>query len=204
MVVPIHASENALPEVLNHLGFANVTEVDVETFPAGIYNITLYAEFAGYHNENELSYYEVGNTSYILIFAGPEGGSGNLSSPLSKTIFAFDQFGFSLLTPDDYRYFSENTLNVDGQQHMKVYKNLDDPTLFLIGFEDMYEGGDMDFDDLVFSLEFQSPRQVIPEVPLGTILSLLGMLIALICFARFKHANRKKGKSAGDISSIMD
>ena len=55
----VNASEPSLPSILNNLGFTNIALTDTETFSQGMYNITLYAEFAGYHAQNELSYYAV-------------------------------------------------------------------------------------------------------------------------------------------------
>jgi hypothetical protein len=152
-VVQVHASEPSLIEIFNYLGFTNVSETSVEIFSAGTYNITLYAEFAGYCDENELSYYEVGTSIFNVIFTGPEGGSGYLSPPATKTFTADYQFGLSMLSPGPYRYFTETSENSDGEQHAKVYRNLDDPNMFLIGFENQYGAGDRDYNDLVFSLE---------------------------------------------------
>ena len=148
-----YASEPSLIEIFNYFGFTNVTETTVETFPAGMYNVTLYAEFAGYSDENELSYYELGTSVFNVIFTGPEGGSGYLSPPINKTFAAGYQFGLSMLSPGPHRYFTETYKNPDGEQHAKVYKNLDDSNMFLIGFENYYGGGDRDYNDLVFSLE---------------------------------------------------
>lgn len=47
--------EPSLINILNTLGFTNVAETTVETFVAGRYEITLYAEYAGYRHENTLS-----------------------------------------------------------------------------------------------------------------------------------------------------
>lgn len=58
-----------------------------------------------------------------------------------------------MLSPGPHRYFTETSKNPDGEQHAKVYKNLDAPNMFLIGFENFYEGGDRDYNDMVFSLE---------------------------------------------------
>jgi len=186
-ITPAQASEPPNTEIFDHLGFANVTEVDVETFPAGMYNITLYAEFAGYCDENELSYYEVGTSTHNLIFAGPEGGFEYLSPPATKTIMAGSQFGLSIRTPENYTYLTEKNLNPDEQQHFRVYKSLDDPSMFLVGFEDLYEGGDKDYQDMVFSLKIQPPQPRIPEVPFGTIVILLAMFVAFLGFVGFKR-----------------
>ena len=188
-IVPVRASEPVLGEVLSHLGFTNVEEVAASnvTFPAGTYKVTLYAEFAAYNDRNNLSYYEVGGNVYSLIFDGPEGGFGYLSSPITKTIEVGNRFGLSMCTPENHRYFTENSLNPDGQNHSKVYLNKDNPTMYLIGFENLYGAGDRDYQDMVLALQLQIPQKVIPEVPLGTILSMASMIIAMFGFVAFKR-----------------
>jgi len=156
-VVSVHASEPSLIEVFNYLGFPRVAKTAVETFPAGTYNVTLYAEFAAYYNENELSYYEVSTKTFNLIFTGPEGGSGYISPPITKPFMADYRFGLSLLSCG-YRYFTETSRNPDGEQHAKIYRNLDDPNMFLIGFDERTycDGtGDRDYNDMIFSLQLQ-------------------------------------------------
>lgn len=191
MVIPVHAAEPSLTTVFNHLGFTNVAISNVETFPAGLYEITLYAEFAGYHESNQLSYYKVGTNTYNLIFDGPEGGFGYLSPPITKTITVDSQFGFSMYTPEHHRYFTENGHNPDGKIHAKVYENLNDPGMFLIGFENLYGTGDRDYQDFVFSVKLRTPQNVIPEVPFGTILGFLSMFMAFLGFVGFKRLRHR-------------
>jgi PKD repeat protein len=148
------ASEPSPTEIFNFLGFTNVTETTVETFPSGKYNITLYAEFAAYHNENELSHYKLNTSIFNVIFTGPEGGSGYVNPPVTKIFVTSCEFGISMLAPD-HRYFTETSKNPDGEQHAKVYRNLDDPSMFLVGFENLYGAGDRDYNDMVFSLKLQ-------------------------------------------------
>lgn len=137
---------------------------------AGIYDITLYAEFAGYHETNELSYYEVGTSVYNLLFAGSEGGFEYLSPPITRTVTIEQNFGLLMFVArENHRYFTENTLNADGENHSRVYQNLNDPTMFLIGFENLYGASDRDYQDLVFSVKLKTPSQVVPEAPFGTI-----------------------------------
>ena len=188
-IVPVKASEPKLDEVLSHLGFTNIEEVAMQnvTFPAGVYKVTLYAEFAGYNEKNNLSYYEVGGNVYSLIFDGPEGGFGYLSPPITKTIKVDSRFGLSMCTPENHRYFTENSLNPDGQNHSRVYLNKDNPTMYLIGFENLYGAGDRDYQDMVLALQLQIPQNVVPEVPLGTILSMASMIIAMLGFVAFKR-----------------
>jgi hypothetical protein len=193
MIVSASTSEPSLMVIFDHLGFNNVVVTDVETFPAGLYEITLYAEFAGYCDENELSYYNLTNVSELsVIFEGPEGGFTYLDPPITKMVNFDSQFGLSMLTPEDHRYFTENSRNPDGQNHSVIYENLDDPTMYLIGFENLYGLGDRDYQDLVFSLKPYIPRHVVPEIPFGVIAGLLTMLAALISFAGFKRFHFKK------------
>ena len=153
-VAPVHAEEPTLMTIFSDLGFTNINLTDVETFYAGTYNITLYAEFAGWHNINELSYYELSDQyNYIVIFSGPEGGSGYIVPPINKSFTADDEFGLSMLSNYGRRYFTQNSRNGDGKIHSVVYENLDDPGMYLIGFENTWGGGDEDYNDMVFSLK---------------------------------------------------
>jgi|GEM_PF-4926390 hypothetical protein len=47
--------------------------------------------------------------------------------------------------------------------------------------------GDKDYRDMVLALQLQIPQNVIPEVPLGAILSMAGMIIAMFSFVAFKR-----------------
>ena len=152
----VAASEPSLYSILNDLGFTNTTLTDVQTFPPGTYNITLIAEFANYHAQNELSYYIAGTDDYQTIFAGPEGATGSsggfIVPPISKYFDCDTQFGISMLSLD-HRYFTEHNLNPDYPEiHSKVYADLDNPDTYLIGFENCFGGYDRDYNDMVFSL----------------------------------------------------
>jgi len=167
-------SESNLPVILNDLGFTNIALADVETFSPGMYNITLYAEFAGYNAQNELSYYAVETSDFQTIFTGPEGATGPLGGYVVPPVFKYfesdTQFGISMLTPY-YRYFTEHERNPDyPEQHAQVYVNLDAPSMFLIGFENKFGGFDRDYNDMVFSLVLVSPPEIVsvvrsPETP---------------------------------------
>lgn len=185
----VEAGEPALIGVLNNLGFTNIVEITQETFPPGKYVITLYGEFAGYHEHNELSRYEVGTSDYILLFAGSEGDFGYLSPPITKTFVADHEFGLSFLSPEA-RYFTEHSKNPDYPiTHAIVFKNLDDPNMFLIGFENLLGGGDKDYQDMVISLKLDTQPSV-PEFGFETpVISLFSMVAYL---AVRKRISRKK------------
>lgn len=158
IIAPAYAEPNLI-DILNNLGFTNIIETNFETFPPGKYNITLYAEFANYHGENELTYYEANTSNFTPIFTGPEGGSGYVS-PITKEFTANYKLGFSLSRINIYpfRYFTENSRNPNKTQYAKVYRNLDEPSMFLIGFDERTycDGtGDNDYNDMVFSIQLQ-------------------------------------------------
>jgi PKD repeat protein len=166
LVVSVYAAtgEPTLDDIFSNLGFTNVALVNVETFPAGFYETSLLAEFAGYHAKNVLSYYPVETTNYYTIFSGPEGATGSVGgyvSPIvTKTFMANSQFGFSMMAPE-YRYFTEHWKNPDYPEiHAQVYANLDVPGMYLIGFENFYGGYSRDYNDMVFS----AIRYAIPEI----------------------------------------
>ena len=147
-------AEESLETILATLGFTNVAESSVETFPAGFYEAILYAEIAGYSDTNELSYYPVNTSDFHIIFSGPEGGSGYITPPLNKTFSSDAAFGLSMYVPiEGHRYYTEFLRNPDGQNHSKIYVNLDEPDMYLIGFENLYGLGDRDYNDMVFSIQ---------------------------------------------------
>jgi len=153
----VKAEEPTLATILNTLGFTNIKESTIETFTPGTYNITLYAEFAFYHLLNELSWYVVGTAEYNLLFYGLEGNFGYVDPPIVKSFTANSTFGLSFLSPEA-RYFTETNKNPDGIKHAQIYINLDDPDMYLIGFENKLGGGDKDHNDMVVSLELIAPR----------------------------------------------
>lgn len=155
-IQPAKGEEPTLITILHTLGFVNIAESTAETFPAGTYKVTLYAEFAAYHASNELSWYIVGTSIYNLIFSGSEGNFGYVSPPLEKSFTADNEFGLSFLSPEA-RYFTEAARNPDGIKHALIFVNLDNPAMLLIGFENTLGGGDRDYQDMVISLELVTP-----------------------------------------------
>ena len=172
----VFADEPGHETILNDLGFTNISPSDIETFPSGIYQATLLAEFAGYHYTNVLSYYPVETNDYQTIFTGPEGATGNLGGyvdpPVSKIFEVDTQFGLCLLyIPAPHRYFTEHWRNPDyPKQHTTIYVNLASPNMYLICWEDLFRVGDSDYNDMVFSLEQIFPPEIVsvirsPETP---------------------------------------
>ena len=169
----VYAAEPSLASLLNELGFTNIAPSDIETFPSGIYHVTLFAEFGSYNDINVLSYYPVETSDFQTIFTGAEGATGAeggyVIPPLSKMFEVDSQFALSILA--SYRYFTEYWRNPDyPEQHARIYVNLDSPTMLLICFEDYLGGLDHDYNDMVVSLEQIFPPEIVsvtrsPETP---------------------------------------
>jgi hypothetical protein len=157
-----YAAEPSLEECLNYEGFTYTGPISTETFPAGTYNVTMYAEWAGYYYQNELYWYPVGGdiSPSTLIFTGPQGAQGDMGyvdPPISQTFTSGTQFGLSLKSPDSQSpFYTETSKNSDGQKHAKIYVSTTDPNLYYIGFENMGAASgwtDWDYNDMVVSLQ---------------------------------------------------
>jgi len=163
----VNISEPNLVTILNELGFTNVENSTTETFGPGVYEVRLYAEFAGYHESNNLSWYSIGTNNYNLIFSGEDGGFGYIDPPITKTFTANTEFGLSFCSPEA-RYFTETSKNPDSLKHAQVYVNLDNPDMYLIGFENQLGvEADRDFNDMVISLEIVNRPPNTPSRPSG-------------------------------------
>jgi len=161
---PVRAAGPYLTEVLNTLGFSNVANSTVETFPPGTYNITLYAEFTQYLNSNVLSIYPVGTYyNFTTILLASEGVNGYLSPPLTETFTVDYQFGLSLSRTADppFTYYTESARNPSGIKYAMVEDNLNVPSMFLIGFSESDYFEVMNYSAMVFSLQLQNYLTVV-------------------------------------------
>jgi hypothetical protein len=134
-------------------------------------------ELAGFANSNFFGIYDVTNPSTRLtIFTGPNGAgslgylyldggtdycAGNFASTSCAT-FGSDRFGFFLTTPQGHTFFSQTLLNGDGFDHMVAFQGGGAGTIntrtwlpneFILAWEDLYGGGDKDYDDFAVMVE---------------------------------------------------
>jgi hypothetical protein len=162
-----------------------LTDVDGNQDDAIVY---LMYEYAGFANENSFGIYGYtydGGGATILnnkleLFSGTE-------SPLSSMTLAFDvangnvkkatdsswiniggiSFGFYITTPQGHTYYSHTSLNnEDNFDHMLIF-NTSDNTMgsilgsdVIIGIEDLFGGGDKDYNDMVVGVTDVTP---VPE-----------------------------------------
>ena len=164
----------------------------------GIASALIMFEFAGYADQNTFGIYDVSDpTKKLTLFNGPDSAgaqrilslssgnefcSGTFASHSCQT-FSSDVFGFYLSTPQSKTYYSESGKNVDGVDHMVAFQGGDGrgtlngrPWLaneFVLTWEDLYGGGDRDYNDFAVVVESISS---VPE-PTGLALFGAGLLI---------------------------
>ncbi len=162
-------AEPSLVTILSTLGYNNIALSTAQTFPAGTYEARLLAEYAAYHETNEFSYYPVSTSNFTLLYSGPEGNYGYVTPPVIKTFSSDTTFGCSMyVAAENHRYYTQTSRNPDGRQHAKVYRNLDVPGMYFIGFENIYGSpADRDFQDMVVSIAPLQHYLTVQTQPLG-------------------------------------
>lgn len=93
-------------------------------------------------------------------------------------------------------YFTDMALNADGIEHFVVLATPDSPYL-LIGAEDLYGGGDEDYNDVVVALDIgktNTKKLISNAVPLpGPVAALLGPAVLGVLLARKRARRREEG-----------
>ena len=175
----------------------------------GVGSATIIVELAGFASSNKFGIYS--GSDYVELFAGSAAAgdkallhisadgsvfTGTLFGGVSDTgtDFAANQFGFYLNSLQGI-FHSETDKNADGVDHMLAYQGIGEEVIvpggiagpwasneYILGFEDLYGGGDLDYADFVVMIESISP---IPEPGLA---ALLGVgLVGLGLSRRRKH-----------------
>ena len=163
--------EPTLQEILDSLGY----DIDVENdkLPteiweviSGQYSEVMLAEVAGYSDQTASGWYVAGSPDdTTVIFTGesvpPDTAYFYITGCDSNGLFIAPFAGGGKC---DYVYYTEPDLNPDQLDHAWVFCSKKRPNEFVIAWEDVINGGDFDYNDLV--LVYQMPnRTPVLEVP---------------------------------------
>ena len=171
---------------------------------------TMIIEVAGNSGVNTFGIYDYADTSNrVELFGGAAttGTSSLLRMFADGTVevnfggapgglFSSTTFGFYLSAPDGV-FYSDTTNNSDGTDHMLAYQGTNTDTVqigglapglwtnneYILAWEDLFGGGDMDYQDMVLMVESVKP---VPEP--ATILLLGGGLLGLAYTKRRRRA----------------
>lgn len=140
-------TEPTLQEWFDANGYAinaSKDELGVETFEAGHYQIEILAEIAGYASSNNLSWYPISTAELHQIFSGVN------STGDTAFFVATATFGLALGSPAGL-FCTEVYRNPDNFDHAFVFANPNPPGGYIIVWEDLWEGGDKDYQDMILA-----------------------------------------------------
>jgi len=118
------------------------------------------AEISGFNNS--MGYANTDGTGQTIVLAEGQTGWQSISAAPNPFVFFLD-------TGQGNQWFSDTSLNSDSLDHMLAFVYNDDPSKFILFWDDQTGGGARDFNDFVARVNFV---QTVPEP--GT-LALLGL-----------------------------
>jgi hypothetical protein len=110
------------------------------------------------------------------------GGTAGILDAFDTSASIGGTFGFYLSTPVGNTFYTHTNLNADGVDHAAIYNTLSFNGGVIVAWEDLYGGGDMDFNDMVIGVSDVAP------VSEPATFALLGLGLAGLGFARRKQA----------------
>jgi hypothetical protein len=155
-------TEPSLQFLLDSLGYnidvAN-DELGIEVFCGvpGLNTATMTIEVAGSAVLSTSGYYAAGDTSVFYQLFGPANVPGD---SVQFTFSVIDSVGFYMkpnLSGNNNTWLTEEDLNNDDFDHAWVFST-GNPHEYLVCFEDLPDGGDADYQDLVFKVRFANSK----------------------------------------------
>lgn len=150
-------------------------------------NAYLFIENAGYASSNTFGFYSWADPSKKLtVFDGANSAGVNSTvsfglGGVSTSTFGVEtltnyEFGLWLTSPEG-TFYSNPLLNADGVDHFAIFSTEGSTGLagvfeFVIGIEDVYGGGDLDYNDMVLGITDVRPLNQVPVIGTAALLPL--------------------------------
>lgn len=139
-------------------------------------NSFIFLENAGYKNQNSFGLYDIDDpTNRLTAFLGSDAvgdsttlhylGAGQWQSDYNAVTFGSgSMFGVYLDSPDGL-FYSQALLNADGFDHFLTFPTFGSSGLpgvfdYVFGIEDLYGGGDEDYNDFVVGVTDVAPKEI--------------------------------------------
>jgi hypothetical protein len=203
----INEIQGLLPEQHVNTAFINsAIDPNVRLLEDAEVSLTFIDEGAGY--KNSFGYFlfdseeNILETKTIFSNASEQFGGGSLTPGDSVDLGVFEagtNIGFWLQgngfnDPNGYTYYTLDHLNPDGLRHVAMIADLDNERIVL-GVEDLFNLGDQDFNDIVFTFT-ASPFSALDISTLPTGAPEAGPIAtALICASLFGAYARRRNRS---------
>ena len=127
-------------------------EMGIETFSPGHYRVTLLAEIANYAPSNTFGWYSTITATFHELFSGENTTDNTVE--FSST----ERFALYLGSPEG-TFHTENSRNVDEFDHAWVFQDPKTEDGYIIAWEDLLNGGDEDYQDMIISILALHPPQ---------------------------------------------
>ncbi|GMV40956.1 MAG: hypothetical protein AMXMBFR64_26720 [Myxococcales bacterium] len=141
------ASEPSLGAIASAHGLFLSGETGMTALPGGtLYDVRFLAEYSAMAATSSVAWYTPGAPgSQVVVFTGPEmpGGTVKVTAPAAGLGFALQPGWY----PGTW-WYSEPWHNGDGFDHVVIFKT-QTAGQFLVGYEDLVNGGDKDYQDQV-------------------------------------------------------